>query len=181
MQISTSSQLDPTDPLTFIFLVDNAASGYNKGLEADLQYQWSDDWKIDASVGMLSTKVESLEGGDQTLVGRDQAHAPAYNFSLATEYRNQQGWFGRLSINGKDDFYYSNSHQQKSTSYQLINIKLGYESEQWSAYLWGKNISNEKYFVRGFFFANEPPNWEDKLYTNQGNPRQFGITARFIF
>ena len=181
MQISTSSQLDPTDPLTFIFLVDNAATGYNRGLETDVQYQLSEDWKIDASLGILSTTVESLEGGDQTLVGRSQAHAPAYNFSLATEYRNQQGWFGRLSIDGKDDFYYSNSHQQKSTSYQLINIKLGYESEQWSVYLWGKNLANEKHFVRGFFFANEPPNWEDKLYTNQGSPRQFGVTARLTF
>ncbi|MFT5519783.1 MAG: iron complex outermembrane receptor protein [Enterobacterales bacterium] len=181
MQISTSDQIDPTDPLTFIFLVDNAASGYNKGLETDVQYQLTDDWKIDASLGILSTTVQSLEGVDQTIVGRAQAHAPSYNFSLATEYRNQQGWFGRLSIDGKDDFYYSNSHQQKSTAYQLINIKLGYEAEQWSVYLWGKNIADEKYFVRGFFFANEPPNWEDKLYTNQGNPRQFGVTARFIF
>ena len=181
MQISTSSQLDPSDPLTFTFLVDNAASGYNKGLEADLQYQLSDDWKIHTSLGILNTGVDSLEGADQTLVGRDQAHAPDYNFSVALDYRNQQGWFGRVALDGKDEFYYSNSHQNKSSSYQLLNLKLGYESEQWAVYVWGKNITNETYFVRGFFFANEPPDWEDKLYTNRGSPRQVGMTARFMF
>jgi len=181
MQISTSTQLDPNDPLTFIFLVDNAGEGFNRGIEAEFQYQISDNWKIDGSLGILDTEVESLQGGDQNLVGREQAHAPAYNYSLAAEYRNQNGWFARLGISSKDEFFYSNSHQQKSESYQLLNMKLGYESEQWAVYLWGRNVNDETYHVRGFYFANEPPNWQDKLYTRQGDPRQVGITARLMY
>lgn len=181
MQISTSTQLDPTDPLTFIFLVDNAAEGYNRGIEADLQYQLTEDWKIDVSLGLLDTKIESYQGGDQSLVGREQAHAPAYSFAIAAEYRNQDGWFARLDLTNKDEFFYSNSNQQKSQAYQLMNLKLGYETEQWAVYFWGRNINNETYYVRGFFFANEPPDWQDKLYTRQGDPRQFGITARLMF
>ena len=181
MQISTSTQLDPNDPLTFIFLVDNAAEGYNRGIETDIQYQLNDNWNIDASLGLLDTKIVEFDGADQSLVGRDQAHAPAYNMSIATEYRNQEGWFGRLDISRKDDFYYSNSHQQQSNAYHLLNLKVGYEANNWALYLWGRNITNEVYHVRGFFFANEPPDWQEKLYTQQGDPRQFGITGRLMF
>jgi len=181
MQVNSSTQLDPTDPLTFIEFIDNAAEGYNRGIETDIQYQINQDWKIEASLGLLDTEIESYDGLDQTLVGRDQAHAPAYNYAIAAEYRNNKGWFGRLDFSQKDDFYFSSSHQQQSRAYQLMNIKAGYEANNWSVYLWGRNINDEVYHVRGFFFANEPPNWQAKLYTRQGDPRQFGITGRLEF
>jgi len=181
MQINSSTQLDPEDPLTFIFFTDNAAEGYNRGIETDIRYQINKDWKIIASLGLLDTKIESYNGLDQTLVGRDQAHAPSYNYAIGTEYRDENGWFARFDFSAKDDFYYSSSHQQQSSAYRLLNIKTGYETDNWAVYLWGRNVSDEQYHVRGFFFANEPPDWQAKLYTKQGDPRQFGITARLIF
>jgi hypothetical protein len=48
-------------------------------------------------------------------------------------------------------------------------------------FAWGRNIFDEHYTVRGFFFGNEPPLWEDKLYTNAGEPRQVGLTLRYEF
>jgi len=181
MQINSSTQLDPEDPLTFIYYTENAAEGYNRGLETDIRYQINEDWGLEASFGLLDTEIESYNGLDQSITGREQAHSPSYSYALALDYRNDQGWFGRIDFSAKDDFYYSSSHQQQSNAYQLLNLKVGYEAEQWSVYLWGKNISDEVYHVRGFFFANEPPNWQDTLYTQQGNPRQFGITARIFF
>ena len=181
MQISTSTQLDPNDPLTFIFLMDNAAEGSNSGIEADLQYQLSTNWQLTTSLGLLNTEIKSYTGLDQTLRGREQAHAPAYNYSIGLEYKNHTGWFTRVDLTGKDAFYYSNSHQQQSTPYELLNAKIGFEAEQWAIFFWGKNLTDEIYHTRGFYFANEPPNWENKRYTQQGDPRQFGITARLMY
>ncbi len=181
MQINSSAQLDPEDPLTFIYFTENAAEGYNRGFETDIRYQINADWGLEAGIGLLDTKIESYDGLDQSLTGRDQAHSPAYSYAIAVDFRNDDGWFGRLDFSAKDDFYYSSSHQQQSKAYQLLNIKVGYETEHWSIDLWGKNISDEIYHVRGFFFANEPPNWQDTLYTQQGNPRQFGVTGRIFF
>ena len=48
-------------------------------------------------------------------------------------------------------------------------------------FLWGRNIFDETYTVRGFYFGNEPPNYPDKLYTQRGEPRQVGMTARYEF
>ena len=181
MQISTSTQLDPNDPLTFIFLIDNAAEGSNSGIETDLQYQLSDNWRLTSGLGLLNTDIKSYSGTDQTLLGREQAHAPSYNYALGLEYQNQDGWFAHVDFTGKDEFYFSNSHQQQSTPYELLNAKVGFETEQWAVYFWGKNLTDEIYNVRGFYFANEPPNWENKRYTQQGDPRQFGITARLMY
>ena len=181
VQISTSTQLDPNDPLTFVFLVDNAAEGTNRGLEAALEVVLAQDWSLDASLGYLDTSIDSLKGGDQALVGREQAHAPGYMATLALNYHDDQGWFGRLELNAKDEFFYSNSHQQKAPSSEIVNLKFGYQEANWSAYLWTRNVTDEPYTVRGFFFANEPPNWEDKRYTRLGDPRHIGVTLRYQY
>lgn len=181
VQIDTSQQLDPNDPLTFIYLTDNAAEGVNRGIEFETDWQLNQNWSLAASVGYLDTEISSLVGGDQSLVGRDQPHAPNYMASVALSYANDEGWFGRLEWTGKDEFYYSFSHQQKAPSASLINLKAGYEKNNWTYYLWARNLTNEYHSVRGFYFANEPPEWQAKLYERQGDPRHMGITIRYQY
>ena len=48
-------------------------------------------------------------------------------------------------------------------------------------YVWGRNVFDEDYVVRGFYFGNEPPLFENKRYVQLGEPRQFGVTARWEF
>ena len=45
--------------------------------------------------------------------------------------------------------------------------------------LWGKNITDTRYAVRGFYFGLEPPYYEDKLYLSYGNPREIGIKLSY--
>ena len=45
--------------------------------------------------------------------------------------------------------------------------------------IWGKNILDNKYPIRAFYFALEPPNWEDKLYLSYGEPINIGITFKY--
>ena len=39
-------------------------------------------------------------------------------------------------MNGKSDFYYSDSHDNKSSSYTLANLVIGYEKDQWNYEFW---------------------------------------------
>ncbi len=181
VQISTSQQLDPTDPLTFIFLIDNAAEGYNRGLEAELSYQLNDNWSYDMTVGYLSTKIEEFQGAEQRLQGREQAHAPNTMLSFALNYADDDGWFGRIQAQMKDDFYYSFSHDQIADSSHTVNLKFGYQEASWSYYLWAQNLTNERTTVRGFYFANEPPDFPVKLYERLGDPRHVGFTVRYRY
>jgi outer membrane receptor protein involved in Fe transport len=44
-----------------------------------------------------------------------------------------------------------------------------------------RNLFDERYPVRGFYFGNEPPDFPTRLYLRWGDPRQAGITARYSF
>jgi outer membrane receptor protein involved in Fe transport len=96
-------------------------------------------------------------------------------------YRHPSGWNGRLDVSARDEFYFDYSHDQKSKAYELMNLRVGYDAEKWSAHLWVRNLLDENYAVRGFYFGNEPPLFENQLYIRHGDPRLTGMTIELRF
>jgi iron complex outermembrane recepter protein len=178
-QVSSSVQSDPEDPLTFVLLTDNAARGDNMGLESELGWNPVQGLRFEATLGLLKARFldYTLEGRD--LDKRDSAHAPNHQFGLAANWRSASGWFARAAFHAVDAFYFSASHDERSNAYQLVNLLLGYEAGRWNATLYARNALNERYAVRGFFFANEPPDWEPRRYIQNGDPRQIGLRVSF--
>jgi iron complex outermembrane recepter protein len=177
-QIKIPMQLTLGDPSSFLFLTENAERGRHRGLETSVAWQATDALTLSASVGLLDTKIErfSLYPG---LEGREQAHAPRRSFGLAAEYRPAGGWWGRLDLMGRGDFYFDYGHDATSDDYTLVNVSVGREWGAWSATLWARNLLDEEYAVRGFFFGNEPPDFPDTLYTRLGDPRHVGLTLKY--
>lgn len=171
-QARTSTQLIPGDPASFVFFTDNTGEGNALGVEVDARWFPADDWELYASLGLIDATLQS---------GREQAHAPSFTFAAGLAYRNPNGFFARLDASAKDAFYFDVSHDQKSEPYQLLNARIGLEAEFWLVSLWGRNLFDQKYAVRGFYFGNEPPDFPDTLYTRSGDPRQMGITIERRF
>ena len=73
------------------------------------------------------------------------------------------------------------AHDQQSEAYELVNARAGYRAETWTATLWARNLFDEDYAVRGFYFGNEPPDFPNTLYTRAGDPRQLGVTFDMNF
>jgi len=181
MQVSTSVQDDPTDPLTYTFFTGNAAEGKNYGIESDWLYQINRNWSFHGALGWLDASFTDYVTFDDNFNGREQAHAPSYTYNLGLTYQGDTGWFARADLNGSDGFYFSNSHEQQAQSRELLNLKLGYQASNWSVYAWGRNVLDDEYAVRGFYFGLEPPDYADTLYQHLGDPAHFGLTARFNF
>ena len=175
-QVETSFQLNPNDPASFVFFTDNAAKGKTFGLEAELQWFATEQFRLYANVGLLNAEFDEFVTPQVDISGRDQAHAPLYTLALGGLYSHRSGWFGRVDISAKDEFYFDVSHDLQSKSYVLTNLRLGYEAEKWTAQLWLRNAFDERYAVRGFYFGNEPPDFPATLYIRQGDPRQVGLT-----
>ena len=180
-QVETSFQIDPNDPASFVFFTDNAAEGESYGLEADLRWFATDQLELYANLGLLRATFDEFVTPQVDASGRDQAHAPRYTYALGGVYRHESGWFGRIDVTGKDDFYFDVSHNQVSEPYSVTNARLGYEADRWTAQLWLRNAFDERYAVRGFYFGNEPPLFPPTLYIRQGDPRQLGITFDMRF
>ncbi len=171
-QTRTSEQLDPGDPASFVFFTDNVGEGETFGIEAEVRWYPSEQWELYANIGLLDATYES---------GRDQAHAPRYTLAGGIVYRNPSGVFARLDATAKDAFYFDVSHDQRSTAYELVNVRVGYEAEQWLVSIWARNLFDRDYAVRGFYFGNEPPDFPNTLYTRLGDPRQVGVTIERRF
>jgi len=179
-QVLISRQVDPTDPNTFSYLTQNAAEGENYGIEITSNYLLRDDLYLFANLGFLKTKIKNWESRID-LEGRSQAHAPEHSYSIGGNLNLKNNLYLKLDINGKSSFYYSDSHDNQSKSYQLTNIIFGYSNSDFSADLWIRNIFNKYYSTRGFYFGNEAPNFIDTLYRRQGDPRNIGISLRYNF
>ena len=179
-QVLISTQVDPTDPNTFSFLTQNAAEGINYGLEINLDMQLTNDFDIFANLGILKTEIKNWESR-LDLEGRSQAHAPERSYALGFNWALQANTYLSADVTGKSEFYYSDSHNNKSKSYNLMNINYGYEKNNWTYGLWVRNVFDTYYSVRGFYFGNEAPNFEDTLYERHGDPRHMGISVRYDF
>ncbi len=175
-QVETSFQLNPNDPASFVFFTDNAAKGKTLGLEADVRWHPSVSLELFANIGLLRAEFDEFVSPQVDVSGRDQAHAPNYTYAVGGVYRHESGWFTRIDVSGKDEFFFDVSHDQVSEPYSVTNARLGYETEAWTVQLWLRNAFDERYAVRGFFFGNEPPLFPPTLYIRQGDPRHFGIT-----
>ncbi|MFB2752720.1 TonB-dependent receptor [Shewanella xiamenensis] len=182
-----ASQQDPNKPQRFILYTENAGSSNNYGAELDATWYATDNLQFYSSLGWLQTAYGNYQyqdkyGTDVDLTGRDLAHSPHLTYSLGGTYRANSGWFANVNMSGKSEFYYSDSNDSRSEPYTVVNARLGYEASAWSAYLWGRNLFDEEYGVRGFYFGNEPDNgWAEKQYIRYGDPRQIGVTLNVKF
>ncbi|ABL99658.1 TonB-dependent receptor [Shewanella amazonensis] len=186
-QVSASQQ-DPAKPQRFVLFTENAGSSTNYGAELDLNWYATDNLHFYGSLGYLKAEYgdysyQDKYGGLVDLSGRELAHAPNWTWSLGTTWRADSGFFVNLNANGKSKFYYSDSNDSVSKDYGVLNARAGFEGDIWSVYVWGRNLLDEEYGVRGFYFGNEPDNgWADKQYIRFGDPRAFGLTldVRFL-
>jgi iron complex outermembrane receptor protein len=174
----------------FIDVIDNADTGTNWGVEIESAWQVNDAWSLTANFGFLdatfinTTVSESgvLEQNKQT-----QAQAPKRTLNLASQYyfTDQLSW--RLEMDAKDSFRFSDGHDERSPSYQLVNTSMTYALDSLKFTVWAKNLFDEVYYVRGFGgFSNDPRDGEfgydtAEPYFQLGDGRQVGISIDYRY
>lgn len=183
LQIGTSIQPNPADPTTFTYYTDNAAEGTNYGAEFEMQAPLTDQLAWFVSLGLLETEYRDFTdaGGNQNIEGRDQPYAPAYTFNTGLRMQWTDHWFTQVAVEGRDAFYYSDSHNLQSDPYELVNLSIAYRTDTWTLSLWGHNIFDTRYDTRGYYFGNEPPDFPSRLWTSKGDPAQFGISWEWLY
>jgi iron complex outermembrane receptor protein len=181
-QLLTDEQLDPSNPDTFIFFTGNAKSGFNYGLESTASWAAAKSLEFGGSLGLLQSQYHGFVQNGVTLADRALPHAPPWQAAVNATWRDPRGPYARLDVTGMGSFFYDlPPNETRSSAYGLVNGKLGWDTPRWEAYLWGRNLLNKNYTVRGFFFGDEPPDFPNKLYVQLGEPRNWGVhfTARF--
>jgi outer membrane receptor protein involved in Fe transport len=203
MQVKSSNTITREDGSTeFIQYLGNAASGNNYGLEIEAAWQVSDSINFYGSIGLLDTEFNDFITADGlSLSGKEQAHAPNYQFNLGVNYQPTDAWLFNISLDGKDEFYFSDTRYYdyddnevigldeaipeqdvKSEAMVLLNASISYLADNWQVKLWGRNLTDENYANRGFYFPNDPRDgYTPKQYTLLSEPLVFGITLDYQF
>jgi len=181
MQVYLSEQLQPNNPLAYVFYTQNASQGENYGLEAELTYRIDDRWRVSGSASLLRSRYLAVAGVFAHLgtEGRAQPFAPSYKISASVEYQHPSGWFARLDATGMGSFYYYTSDSQTSSAYNVENMRLGFKHGPWMASAWVRNLFDARYAQQGFYFALIPPDFPNQSFLDRSDPRQIGITVNY--
>ncbi len=159
----------------FRYFTSNQGDAEHLGLEAETRWYVSENWTLNAGLGLLDAKSDAT--------GRELSNSPSYTYNTGLSYSGNNGVFGSLELNGRDEYYESNSsgNDQQRDAYSLVNATIGYKYEEWTFSLWAKNLLDEEYQKRLFYFGNAQPDWTATRYEDPADPRQFGVTARYKF
>ncbi|MBO1255166.1 TonB-dependent receptor [Alteromonas sp. 5E99-2] len=190
-----SQSIFNSDDFSFDEFLDNAAATA-MGLEFEAVYAVSDYFSIYTSLGLLDAEFDDFETFSHVdartalapinLEGRDIAQAPTYQFTVGTDVYLSDALTLNIEVEGKDEYFFSNGHNDRADAYELLNIRLTYQLDNWEFAIWGRNLTDQDVQTRGFFFSNEfgnnPSNgYAPEPYYQFGEPRIVGINVNYEF
>jgi len=185
-QVSISSQQIDGDPNSFLFFTANAGSGNYYGFELVYHRFLTQRLAVNGSMSHLTTYIDQFtysvsNNVNEVASAREAAMAPELMGAIGLNYRNDAGIHASVSASYKGDYYFSDSHNQKSEPYSLLNFNVGKSFGKTQVSLWVQNALDERYTTRGFYFGLIPPDYPDQLWKSFGDPRQIGLTIDYSF
>ena len=185
-QVSISSQQEDGNPNSFLFYIDNATSGENNGFEFENTFKIFKKLNLSTSIGYLNTHIaeftyqisenDSISKGG----GREAAMSPN-TASLGLSFKPRIDILINFNVSYKGEYYFSDSFNEKSAEYSILNFSIGKKFNNFKLTFWGNNILNEKYATRAFYFGLIPPDYPEQLFKSYGDPRQLGIKIDYLF
>jgi len=168
----------------------NAAEATIRGFEIEAQAMPIPGLEITGNLGYTDAKydkfseavfdpITGVQTGEIDYAGKRLETSPKFNYNLALQYRHPISDSGnlmsRIELQGTSDLYWDLDNSVKQESYELVNLKLGYEEDRYSIYLWGKNIFDKTYASSAW--GDSSTGW----FGRAGVPQTFGVTftARF--
>ena len=199
MQVKSSRVTKEGNGTSFVSYLGNATSGSNYGVEIESAWTINDYVNLYGSLGLLETEFnEFIDANQNSLTGAEQSHAPSYQFNGGINYQPTDEWLFNVSVDGKDEFYFSDTRyfdygydgtfapiadeDIKSEAIILLNASVSYIQDNWQVKLWGRNLTDEEYANRGFYFDNDPRDgYTPKAHTQLSEPLVFGASFNYQF
>lgn len=164
------------------FFTDNGGDSHVYGLEAAGVYALTKAWSVRGSLALMRSELErfTLSNGN-TGGGRVLANTPRHGYTLGLRYDEGRGFFGSADLVGRAEQFDSNNQHEARRAFRVVNASVGYAWDRWTFTVWAKNLLDEEYDKRVYFFGNEDPDYLETRYENRADPRQVGVTAAYRF
>lgn len=135
---------------------------------------------------LLETEIVATD--DPTVsVGNEVPFAPKVTFNLAAQYTQPVALFGLAGdMYGRVEYQYVGSRTvdpQNSFdlgSFDIVNIRAGWNSDNFSIYGFVTNVFDETYAETAFLFG-QTPSGDNASLAIPGQPRRFGVGTKIRF
>lgn len=169
----------------YVKMIRNASNAYSRGLELTLQASppvrgvdlFAGFGVIEAEINdWITTEYDNTTGGSYQYdySGNRLPNAPNYTYNLGGQYRHISGFFCRVDWLGTGSVYSDSKNTAKESGYQIFNLRLGFERENYDIHLWCKNLFDEEYLQVRFASSGDHQGLD-------GDPRMIGATFTYRF
>ena len=166
MDIDDMQVTESIDPGTYI---SNAATAVSYGVELEVQAKITPQFSMTGSIGYTNVEFDEYRDASGDYSDNKAPNVPEYTFAIGCQYRPGNGFYAGADLVGVGKTYLERTNTYERGAYQLINAKIGYESESWDVYLYGKNIFDEDYSM------------VDESYITYSEPREIGVKFTYRF
>ena len=164
-------QLNAQNPFSTDFVVVNADEVRSRGIEGELQWRPVEPLLLHGTIGFTDIEFEDYSDPFNPLVsyeGNAVPFVPEFTASAGFRYDLPGGFFIGSSVRATRDTYYdaANTESFSEGGYWVWDAQVGYEQENWSITLYGRNLLDEEYytFINPQIGAGSP-----------GDPQLFGV------
>lgn len=164
------SDLQVEEPDYPDFTVANAASATSRGVELAINAMPTQGLNLSGSVGFVDSTFDEFMFGTENYKDNTVPNVPGYTCRLALNYRFGGHYLVSAEYLGTGELYWDSANKKSQSGYELVNAKIGYETNHLSLYLWANNLLDEAYATRAFEMSGQ---W----YGRAGDPLCFGVTA----
>ncbi len=162
---------------TNTIMTDNVGRGRSQGIEFKTRYTPALGWLMELGGSYTDAEYKDYENCSTTSLqscsGNKMVNTPELtaNFALQNTrpLTEHLSLFSRLDVIHIGEYYFNSLNTLKQDPYQLVNVKLGVEAQDWDVYLWAKNALDEYYSTVEFDFGSGHT-------VEAGDPQSFGLT-----
>ena len=138
----------------------NAPRVSSYGFELENRAQLLENLYLENSVGYTRSRInhyhDPITHADYS--GNRVPYIPDFNALTALQYKDAQGYFARAEWvwKGKTCFDESQCEKTSQTDYSLLNLRIGYNKNGYSAYLYADNVTDTYYYTRRTSLRGSP-------------------------
>lgn len=164
------------------FFTANGRDARVSGLEASAAWDATRGLTFHGSLALMDSELDrfTLANGNAG-GGRALANAPRHGYTLGARARSGAGLFASLELVGRAEQFDSNNQNEARRAFRVLHATLGREWDAWTFTLWARNLLDETYDKRVYFFGNADPDYLETRYETRADPRQVGVTAAWRF
>ena len=158
------------------YYCDNAESAHSMGAELELAYSLTDSIELTGGFGIIEAEYDTYDAGDGiSLDGETIQNTPSYTVAAGVSYIHPRGFYSRVDIRAMGEVsFYDDYHKDfvDGDAYITLDVRIGYQINDWDFYLYGKNLTDEEYITN--YMSNT-----SMALAEFGEPLTVGVGVRY--